>query len=154
MSDREEKSAKARASRAKGSRGEREVAKALFLETGIKFSRNLKQYQQSDLGDLVADDEAWPFLLEVKLRANGTDCREGWIAQATKAARAAGKIPVVVYKFDRHPVKCRVPIEAIAEAHGAVAATDKWADVSLPGLAYIAREIMARRHEKGAGSGA
>lgn len=131
-------------SRRKGAQFERQIAKELFCETGINFKRDLDQYRQRDRGDLIADDESWPFTLELKAHAHGTDCREGWIQQAIKAANAAGKIPVVVYKFDRHPVKCRLPIQAIVAAHGGSATTDKWADVSLQGLAYLAREMMAR----------
>lgn len=132
-------------SRQKGAAFERAIAKELFAETGITFKRDLDQYREKDRGDLLADNSAWPFLIECKAHAKGTDCRAAWITQANKAARGTGLYPVVVYKFNNTPIKCRVSFEALAEAFGGHATINKGADVTLQGLAYLAREIMAGR---------
>lgn len=136
---------KHKASRDKGAAFEREIAKQLTLELGFQFRRDLRQYQQSDRGDLIPDNDAFPFLVECKAHKAGTDCRPSWETQAHKAALGTALYPVVVWKFDHHPVKCRVGIDAVAEAHGGHAVTHETCDVTLQGLAYLAREIMARR---------
>ena len=131
--------------RNKGAAFERRVAAELFDETGITFKRDLDQYRERDRGDLLPDDSGWPFLMECKCRASGTDCRTAWLTQAYKAAAGTSLYPAVIWKFNNHPVRCRVPFEAIAEAFGGTTTTDKSADLTLQGLAFVAREIMARR---------
>lgn len=126
-------------SRNKGARVEREIAAELHALTGVTFSRNLEQVRSAAHGDLIADDPDWPFSIEVKSRATGNGCAAAWQAQAVNAAALAGKIPVVVVKYDRRPVRVSVPLKAI---HASLPA-DEWAEISLPGLAYLAREIMA-----------
>lgn len=130
-------------SRQKGAAFERKVATLLFQETGITFKRDLDQYRERDRGDLIADNIQWPFLLECKAYASGTDCKPAWWLQAVTAAQTAGKYPCVVYKFNNAPIKCRVGIDAIVRAHNGSAVTDKTADITLQGLAYLARELMA-----------
>lgn len=131
-------------SRQKGATFERDVCRALSLELGCQFKRNLDQYQERDLGDVTCDDPAFPFLIECKAYASGTDCRAIWWRQACTAAAKANKIPAVVYKFNHHPIRVRVGIDTITRAHGQTAVTDKDADITLAGLAYLAREIIAR----------
>ena len=135
-------------SRTKGASFERDVAKLLFGELGITFKRDLRQYQESDHGDLIADNPAFPFLIECKAYASGTTCKPAWEAQAARAAQKIGMIPVVIYKFDRHPIRCRLGIDAIMTAHGAQAVTHFSADLCIPGFAYVARELMARNAEQ------
>jgi len=137
-------------SRNKGASFERQVASLLRDELGMAFKRDLRQYQESERGDLICDDPTFPLLIECKAYASGTDCRAGWMQQAETAAKGTGLYPCVIYKFNRHPIKCRVPIEAIAEAHGGAATTHRYADVDLPTFAYVAREIMAVRALRGA----
>jgi hypothetical protein len=134
-------------SRNKGANGEREVAAELFAELGIRFQRNLEQ-TRSGGGDLVPDDSAFPFLCEIKRRADGYTCPPAWEAQVFKAARDTGLHPVVIYRFDRQKWRCRVWFDAIAEAVGGHAVCGQSADVTIQGLAWLAREIMARRAEK------
>ena len=134
-------------SRNKGSAFERSIAADLHLLTGITFKRNLEQVREADHGDLIADDPAWPFSCELKRYASGTGCRPAWVAQSVKAADAAGKLPCVIFKYDRLPIRCAVPFAALAAAFGGTASADEWAEVSLDGLAYLAREIMAGRAE-------
>lgn len=131
--------------RAKGARFELSVANDLHGLLGIRFVRNLEQVRAENQGDLNPDDPAFPMLIECKHYAKGTGCKPAWIAQAVRAADKAGKIPCVVYKFDRRPARVHVPVQAIAEATGAAwIDCDHWADITLEGLAYVARELMAR----------
>lgn len=125
--------------RNKGSTFEREIAQELFLLTGIAFKRDLEQYRAADRGDLIPDDQAWPFLIECKRYAAGKQCLPAWKDQASKAAKAAGRVPVVVYKFDRAPIRCAVPLSALCPKMPA----DQWAEITLRGLAFLAAEKMA-----------
>ena len=132
-------------SRNKGASFERTIAKELHLLTGINFKRDLEQYRAADHGDLIPDDHNWPFVIECKAYASGKTCREPWKVQATKAAVSAGKMPCVVYKFDRVPVRAAVPWFVMSKAFGVSVGPDDWFECSLEGLAFLAREIMAER---------
>ena len=135
-------------SRNKGAGFERELARELLLLTGITFARDLEQYRQTDRGDLLADDPAWPFVVEAKRYADGTGCKREWQAQAEAAANAAGKFPCVIYKFDRREIRVSLPLNAIGAGFNAHPETpDIWADISLEGFAWLASEIMAWRAE-------
>lgn len=124
-------------SRTKGATFERAIAKELELLTGIKFQRNLEQSRTVDHCDLLADDADWPFSLELKRYASGTGCKPEWRAQAERAATKSGKIPAVVYQFDRRAIRVAVPFIALGHDR------DAWAEINLDDLAYFAREIMA-----------
>ena len=63
-------------SRAKGAKWERDLAKMLYLELGISFSRNLEQYRTAEGGDLIPDDESFPFSIEAKHYATGRGCKK------------------------------------------------------------------------------
>lgn len=133
-------------SRRKGAAFERQIASELLTHTGIRFKRNLTQYQEKNHGDLISSDPAWPFDQECKAYASGTDCKPGWEAQAFKAAEKSGRFPAVIYKFDFHPVRVRIWEDAIAEAFDTTPLNcGLKVDVSLQDFALIAREIMARR---------
>lgn len=136
-------------SRAKGAAYERQIAAKLFGLTGITFKRDLDQYRQNCLGDLIPDDPAWPFTLELKRYAEGTGCKAAWREQATKAAEAAKRFPAVIYRFDRRDDRVSVPLEVIFAALGdSHAGTTEWAEISVEGLAFIAAEIMAKEATK------
>ena len=124
-------------SRSKGARVERLVASELEQLLGFAFRRNLEQSRSALGADLVPDDPSFPFSLEIKSRAAGVSCLTAWKVQATAAA--GDRIPAVVFKFDRQPIRVAVPLYAI---HPTLP-SDEWAEVTLPGLAYLAREIMA-----------
>ena len=136
-------------SRRKGASFERQIAAELHDHTGIRFKRNLTQYQEKDHGDLIPSDPAFPFECECKAYATGTDCKPAWEEQAATAAQKSGRLPAVIYKFDFHPVRVRIGEDALAEAYGSqpMNAGLKM-DVSVQDFAAIAREIMARRSEK------
>lgn len=123
-------------SRTKGAGFERQIANALHDELGIKFARDLRQYQQSEHGDLVADDPAWPYLLELKRYKDGPiGGSDKWWQQAQTAADRAGKEPVLIYKYDRKPIRCVLMLQGAK------------ADVSFEDFCYLARERMA--HDAG-----
>ena len=133
-------------SRNKGATFERQIATQLFGLTGVTFKRDLEQYRAADHGDLLPDDQAWPFVIECKKYATGTGCKPAWRAQATAAANATGRFPAVVYKFDRRDVWVSVPVAAIAAAFDRKdTECTEWAEVTMEGLAYLAAEIMAWR---------
>lgn len=131
--------------RNKGAQAEREVAQELFAELGMTFRRDLRQYQQGERGDLICDDPAWPFVIEVKRHAKGWTCAPAWEAQVFKAAQGTGKHPCVIYRFDGQKWRVRVYFDALAEAFGGNAVSTQPADLTIQGFAYVAREIMARR---------
>lgn len=132
-------------SRTKGAKAERDVAKELFAELGMTFKRDLRQYQEAEYGDLVCDDPAFPFSIEVKHYTKGWTCKPAWEAQAIKAAENAGKLPCVIYRHNGQAWRVRVWFDAIAEALGTSAVCTQSADVTIQGFAWIAREIMAAR---------
>jgi hypothetical protein len=138
-------------SRNKGAAFERAIAAQLFGLTGVSFKRNLTQYQTVDQSDLAPSDPAWPFEIECKRYADGTGCKPAWRTQAAKAASTTGRIPCVIYKFDQRDITVSVPLAAFAAAMGGEAPADKWAEISLESLAYLAGEIMATNSDKGRG---
>ena len=66
-------------SRQRGATYEREVSNEIFDILGVRIKRNLKQYQEADLGDL----ELGPYLIECK-RRRAIAVHE-WMEQADKA---------------------------------------------------------------------
>lgn len=130
-------------SRNKGASFERQIAIELELLTGVRFKRDLEQYRAGDHGDLIPSDPAWPFVLECKRYASGTGCTPAWKAQASKAAAAEGKLPAVIFKFDRRDVRVAMPL---AELGG------EWAETTMDALAYRAREIMAETNSDTGGA--
>ena len=130
-------------SRAKGAAFERDIAARLEGLTGIRFKRNLEQVRAVDHCDLTADAPDWPFSLELKRYATGTACKPAWQEQATRAAEKTGKIPVVVYQFDRRDTRVSVPLSAIGKALGQEWSEPGWAEITVEALAYLAGELMA-----------
>jgi Holliday junction resolvase len=132
-------------SRQKGAAGEREVAQELHRQLGMNFKRNLNQYQERSEGDLVCDNEAFPFCIEVKRAAKGWTCRPAWEVQAFEQAEKVGKFPCVIYRFDGQQWRCRVWFDALAEAFGAFSVCNRCADMDMQSFAWVVREIMARK---------
>ena len=129
-------------SKRKGATWERKLANDLFLELGIKFSRNLEQYRTAAGGDLIPDDELFPFSIEAKHYAKGRGCKKEWWAQSEKAAIAANKMPCVIYKYDHYPPRAVVSLEPIARMYGTQDDGDHLVDLSLEGFCYLCRELM------------
>ena len=124
--------------RRKGATFEREVAKLLHEELGISFKRNLEQYRAGLHDDLTPDDEAFPWSIECKRYAGGS-FNPTWWDQATASAQAQDKLPCVIYKFDRKPIRVAIPLGALMWGDG----DGHVVDVSFEAFCYITREIMA-----------
>lgn len=80
-------------SRQRGATYEREVANEIFDMLGIRIKRNLKQYQQSEEGDLILGD----YLIECKRRRK--IAVYDWMKQADIAC-TPGQTPVVICRAD------------------------------------------------------
>lgn len=130
-------------SRNKGAQFERDIALELELLTGVRFKRNLEQSRAVDHCDLITDDPAWPFSCELKRYASGTGCKPAWWEQAKRAAAKNGKLPIVIYKYDRREIRACLPIHLIGNGSLPPDQEDTWFETSLKGLAYLAGEIMA-----------
>lgn len=101
--------------RQKGAAAEREIAKLLFDELGMTFKRDLEQYRAADHGDLTCD-EPFPFVIEVKRYKTGCAPQPAWWDQACAAAKSAGLLPMLVYKYNHQQWKWRMPAEAVMRA--------------------------------------
>lgn len=131
-------------SRAKGRSFELQIAKILHDELGCKFYRDLEQYRSVDRGDLITDDLDFPFIVECKAYKSGNKCDPDWQRQASRAAIAASKMPVVIYKFNYRDITCSVPMEVINPAY---AKCGFWADISMDAFCYLAREYMGQEQD-------
>ena len=123
--------------RAKGAGFERDVAKLLHAELGISFKRNLEQYRAGFHDDLTPDDPAFPWSIECKRYAGGAFSTSWW-EQSVAAAQAQSKLPCVIYKFDRKPIRVAIPLGCLMDdSDGHIV------DVSFEAFIYITREMMA-----------
>lgn len=132
-------------SRRKGAEFEREIAQELYRLLGINFKRDLDQYREKDRGDLIADCEGFPFLIECKRYAS-VGFRQEWWDQAYRAALLTGQRAAVVYRFDRRGAMVRVQLRAAMEclSRGRWSAEDRHViDIDLEGFAYLCREGLA-----------
>ena len=138
-------------SRNKGASYERDVKNRLFDALGLEFRRVLDQWAEAGLPDLVCEDDAFPFVVECKRYKSGSTFAnpKHW-EQCCAAATKAGKIPALVYKYDRLPERWRIPIEALAmlsnyNPAGDRAETYSWAyacEMSFDDFCMVARELM------------
>ena len=97
-------------SRNKGASFEREVANLLTNDLNLtnNIKRILEQTREKHLPDLILG--RW--YLECKRYGSGAEPLEAWWQQVLAATKNKG-IPALVYKFDRRPIKVRVPLGAI-----------------------------------------
>ena len=124
--------------RNKGASFEREVANMLRDELGIGFKRNLEQYRTAGHADLISDDPAFPFTLELKRYKDGPiGGAPAWWDQASGAADLDGKMPCLIYKYDRKPMRCVIPLAALTDCDH-----DYTVEVDFETFCFIAREAM------------
>jgi Holliday junction resolvase len=71
--------------------------------------RNLSQYQEVDLCDI----ELEPFAIECKRYAKGNWYQKDWLEQCNRAAAKINLIPVLIWKYDRLPIRVTMPIYAV-----------------------------------------
>ena len=97
-------------SRNKGASFEREIANELTTKLELKhqLKRILEQTREKHLPDLILG--RW--YLECKRYGSGNEPMDSWWEQVVSAS-GKDKIPALIYKFDRRPIKVRVPIGAI-----------------------------------------
>tara|TARA_R110000823_G_scaffold306996_1_gene429531 strand:- start:121 stop:531 length:411 start_codon:yes stop_codon:yes gene_type:complete len=131
--------------RNKGAAFERDIAKMLDDELGIQFKRDLEQYREGGHGDLIPSDPAFAFTLELKRYADGPiGGQKAWWAQTCVAARREGKIPALIYRYDRKPIRCVVPMNCVWVR---CAVPIHWHDghvveMDFEAFCYLVREIM------------
>tara|TARA_R100000935_G_scaffold50697_1_gene76750 strand:- start:77 stop:496 length:420 start_codon:yes stop_codon:yes gene_type:complete len=99
-------------SRNKGASFEREVVNILnqfFTDNGLDYSckRNLDQYQEAGQCDVPIPFHA----VECKSYKEGNWIKTDWWRQVCDSAK--GDIPVLIYKFNRVPIRVCVPLYAI-----------------------------------------
>jgi hypothetical protein len=103
-------------SRVKGRSGEYEIRDILDAELGLTFKRDIEQFRQADRGDLLCVDMDFPAVIEVKRYAKGGETPRGaWWDQCCKAATAAGKWPLLVWRFDRMDWRWRIPAQVLID---------------------------------------
>jgi|TARA_R110000803_G_scaffold30403_2_gene68562 hypothetical protein len=97
-------------SRNKGASFERMIATSLSEELGlnVKLKRILEQTREKYLPDLIFGD----WYLECKRYASGKEPATAWWQQVIDASKDRGT-PTLIYKFDRQPIKVRIPLHAI-----------------------------------------
>ena len=123
--------------RNKGASYEREIAKMLFDELGIGFKRDLEQYRSGAHADLIADNPDFPFTLELKRYKDGPiGGSPSWWAQVEVAAEREGKIPCLIYKYDRKQNRCVMPLSAVMDGGQGLIETD------LETFCFITREKL------------
>lgn len=122
--------------RVKGANFERELARMIYDELGIEVKRDLEQYRASDHGDLIGLD-GW--CIEAKRYAKnvGGSYSPAWWGQVTTAANANGTQPVLIYKYDRQPIRCVVFLSSINADY---AGKDNVATISFPTWCMLVRE--------------
>lgn len=130
--------------RRKGAGFELEAAAALFDDLGITFARNLEQVRTAGHADLTPSNPAFPFAIECKRYASGTGCKIAWQMQAQEAASDAGKLPAVLFRFDRGPIRVSIPVRA-ALAHLTCDPGPDWVEVTFEAFCALSRELMASR---------
>ena len=124
--------------RNKGAAYERAIAQELFNELGIKFKRDLEQYRAGAHADLIADNPYFPFTLELKRYKDGPiGGSPSWWQQVEVAAEREGKLPCLIYKYDRKPDRVVIPLSSIMDGGEGRIETD------LQTFCFIVRELMA-----------
>jgi hypothetical protein len=136
-------------SRRKGAAGEREFARALEDQVGLRLARNLEQSRQGG-HDLTLPEEATGPVAEALGRL-AIECKRyattpngslaQWWGQACRQAEAAGLWPALAYRPDRHPWRVRLPLAALRpDLFPVWRDADLTADLPLPAFASLVRE--------------
>ena len=135
----------------KGRRGELAVIAAYADSMNVRLKRDLEQWRSADHGDLLPDgDFDWPFTIEVKSYSDKTASvmhKPQWWAQVTTAAKAAGKMPVLWYKYDRRPWRVVMKMNNVSFALGGTLnhEDDHLFTMDEDACFYLTREILAAR---------
>jgi len=101
-------------SRNKGASFERDCVKILRAELGDvvdaeSLKRNLDQWRDGGTDIIVGE----LFAVECKRYASGNWYQQPWLDQAYHSAALLNMIPVLVWKFDRQPMRWTMPLYAV-----------------------------------------
>jgi len=127
--------------RVKGANFEREICRMFAAELSsdarvVEPKRDLEQYRAAEHGDVIGID-GWTVECKRYSSNAGNGYKPAWWAQVTEAANASGTEPVLIYKYDRQPIKCVVRLSSInADFSG----KDNVAEVSFSTLCMLIRE--------------
>lgn len=135
-------------SRDKGAAGERELARLLLDELGVRLVRRLDQSRSGgfdlepapgEVGEVA--DYLWRCSIEVKRHAKASPgLLWDWWDQAE--AQAEGEqIPVLAYRSDRAAWRFRLPLWALHSGMTRAPGADYAADLSLHGFCAAVREL-------------
>lgn len=129
--------------RRKGHNFENELCKMIVDQLGDvlgdqKVKRNLDQYRESDQGDINID--GWTIEAKRYASNSGGNYKPEWWSQVTSAANATGTEPVLIYKYDRQPIKCVVRLSSI---NADFADKDNTAVITFPTWCMLVREGWA-----------
>lgn len=91
-------------SRDKGANFEREIARKIYDELGIKVDRNLSQYQKTGLSDLYGLD-GWSIECKRRKKMTDADITTFWGETCMQAKKEKAK-PVLIYKEDYKRTRC------------------------------------------------
>jgi len=100
-----------KAARNKGLNFERAVVNMLKDDLGINCKRVLDQYREGNLGDVVLE----PFVIECKRYASMPFPAKAWWDQAWAAGEHMSLTPILVWKFDRLPIQCMLPLSLLGD---------------------------------------
>lgn len=137
-----------RMQRTKGAGGELELAGALFDELGVRLVRNLAQSRAGGHDLTLAPGECGPvaaalarFAFEVKRHARATPAElRAWWIQAETQAEAAGLVPALAYRADRHPWRVVLPLAELRPDLTRAPGWDFTAALPLPAFCALVRE--------------
>lgn len=127
--------------RVKGANFEREICRMLQEELSTEASpvepkRDLEQYRAAERGDVIGID-GWTIECKRYSSNAGNGYKPAWWSQVTEAANASGTEPVLIYKYDRQPIKCVVRLSSINADY---ANKDNVAEISFATLCMLIRE--------------
>lgn len=125
--------------RRKGLAFENEIKGMIFDELGIETKRDLEQYRAADHGDLIGLD-GWTIECKRYAHNAGGNFKPEWWQQVTSASNANATEPVLIYKYDRQPIKCVVFLSSI---NADFAGKDNVATISFPTWCMLVREGLA-----------
>lgn len=124
-------------SRAKGAGFEREIANLIYEHLGISVRRDLEQYREALHGDLIGLD-GWTIECK-RYRDNSSFLhRPEWWTQTCNSARD-GSNPVLIYKFDRRPIRCVFPLHILNKGLGET--NDQVCTTSFETWCYVVRNV-------------
>lgn len=128
-------------SRQKGANFEREICRLIKDELGeeIDAKRDLEQYRTADRGDILGI-QGWTIECKRYSSNAGNGYKPAWWQQTCAAANASGTEGVLVYKYDRQPIKCVVKLSSINKDY---AGKDNTAEISFPTWCMLVREGWA-----------